>query len=248
MVLKYYQQIIAGTVLVAFAFWVLFRGTAIIQASQLAAMPFSGPHWKHKSQTLESSEVFNSKYLRVESHTLRSKAGAIINGWMWVDFLDQVNVLAQNGKGQYLVIRQTKYGVAHPSLSVVAGSIAVNEQPSEAAARELHDELGMESREWTFLGKYRTDANRGGGFVYSFLASNVQPTPGGTKFPSNELEPQEVVTLSAKEISDAVLEGQFAEAKWCNTVALALLRAKTDKPPTLSLDAAKIPLNQRVVA
>eukprot|EP00048_Salpingoeca_helianthica_P004466 m.77072 g.77072 ORF g.77072 m.77072 type:complete len:249 (+) comp13204_c0_seq1:825-1571(+) len=245
MILKYYQQILAGSVLVVFAFWFLFRGTAIIQESQRAALPFSGPHWKHKGQTIESSEIFNSKYLRVESHTLRSKTGAVINGWMWVDFLDQVNVLAQNDKGQLLVIRQMKYGVAHASLSVVSGSIAVNEQPSEAAARELHDELGMESTQWTFLGKFRTDANRGGGFVYSFLASNVKPARNSAGRPSNELEAQEIVAMSVKEISDAVLLGQFAEAKWSNTVSLALLRMRTQNPPTLSLDAAKIPLNQR---
>ena len=41
----------------------------------------------------------------------------------------------------------------------------------------------MVARELVFLGKFRTDANRGGGFVYSFLAKGSKPVKKGT-FPS----------------------------------------------------------------
>lgn len=240
--MKYYQQILAGLALVAVCVYLLIIGTNAILEGQ-RSIPFMGPHWKNEGRTLESHEVFNSRYLRVESHSIRTSKGEVINGWMWVDFQDQVNVFVQTADGQVAVIWQIKYGVSKPTLSVVSGAIALNEQPLEAAARELLDELGMVSNNWRFLGKYRQDVSRGGGHVYSFLARNASPKPGHV--PSNsELEKQEVRFMSLSEVTNAVLKGDFADAKWSNTAALALLALHTPSAKPLPMDEVSTPLNQ----
>ena len=242
--MKYYQQAIAGTALVTVALYVLYKGTEIIQESQ-NTVPFSGPHWKHKDKTVESSELFNSKYLRLESHTVRSRAG-LINGWIWVDFHDQINVLARGANGKFYVLRQVKYGLPGPSLSVVCSAIAPNEQPRSVAERELLDELGMVASKWIFLGKFRTDSNRGGGFVYSFLALDVvRKGSGALPLSANELETQEVIEMNHVELMRALLGNEFAEAKWANTVAMGLLHLSTKNAPSLPLSAAETPLNQK---
>lgn len=241
--MKYYQQIIAGIALVAMSIFVLIKGTEHIIEGQRDSNAYSGPHWKHVGETMESSEIFNSKYLRLESHTIRTSKGELVNGWMWVDFHDQVNVLAQDMQGIFHLIRQTKYGISKPCLSVVSGFIALNEKPQDAAARELLDELGMVSDEWTFLGKYRTDANRGGGFVHTFLAAKSRPAESN-RLPSNEMEKQEIVQLPLHQLTSAVLRGDFAEAKWSNTVAIALLRMLTPGAPSPP-NTGDVPLNHK---
>ncbi len=115
-----------------------------------------------------------------------------------------------------------------------------SENPHEAAARELLDELSMTADEWIFLGKYRTDVNRGGGFVYSFLARRAKVVKR-EKHATNEIEPKEVVELTQHALTQALLRSDFGEAKWSNTVALALIRLATPNAPQLSADT---PLNQ----
>lgn len=98
-----------------------------------------------------------------------------------------------------------------------------------------HDEHGLlvgkvsedESASWVFLGKYRTMANRGGGFIYTYLLVDAVPLVegGGTsEFVSHgDSEAQKLMMLSRDEVADAVMEGRFQEVKWAATLALGLL-------------------------
>ena len=89
-----------------------------------------------------------------------------------------------------------------------------------------------EAESWQFLGKYRTAANRGGGFVYCFLLKDAVPLVdgGGTLAYVNrgDAEIQHLHFLSLKEVQDALLEGQFQEVKWAATVALGLLHVQRE--------------------
>lgn len=104
-----------------------------------------------------------------------------------------------------------------------------------ATAPVEHDEHGLligkvskdESASWVFLGKYRTMANRGGGFIYTYLLMDAVPLVegGGTsEFVSRgDAEAQKLLLLTRDEVADAVMEGRFQEIKWAATLALGLL-------------------------
>ena len=81
--------------------------------------------------------------------------------------------------------------------------------------------------DWVFLGRYRTAANRGGGFIYCYLLKNAVPIAsyGGTpKFrPSGDDESQDLRLLTSAEITEAVKAGEFQEVKWAATMAQSLL-------------------------
>eukprot|EP00554_Chaetoceros_debilis_P004702 CAMPEP_0194092182 /NCGR_PEP_ID=MMETSP0149-20130528/45800_1 /TAXON_ID=122233 /ORGANISM="Chaetoceros debilis, Strain MM31A-1" /LENGTH=334 /DNA_ID=CAMNT_0038777035 /DNA_START=42 /DNA_END=1042 /DNA_ORIENTATION=+ len=74
---------------------------------------------------------------------------------------------------------------------------------------------------WIFLGKYRTAANRGGGFIYTYLLKNavqILPLGGTTEFiPSGDDEAQAVRFLNAEEIQERIQD--FQEIKWSATLA-----------------------------
>ena len=72
-----------------------------------------------------------------------------------------------------------------------------------------------------FLGKFRVHVNRGNGHVACFLAKGAAPAK--EKRDSDDLEEQEWMEMSRKEVLKAVLKGEFQEVKWTATVALALL-------------------------
>jgi ADP-ribose pyrophosphatase len=84
-----------------------------------------------------------------------------------------------------------------------------------------------ETASWVFLGKYRTMANRGGGFVYSYLLVDAVPLVdgGGTSAyqKSGDSESQILLELTIQQVKEAVLQGLFQEVKWTATISLALL-------------------------
>ena len=82
--------------------------------------------------------------------------------------------------------------------------------------------------DWTFLGRYRTAANRGGGFIYTYFLKNAVPIldGGGTvDFQiSGDDESQEIEFLTLEQVKTELLNGKFQEVKWAATIALALLK------------------------
>jgi ADP-ribose pyrophosphatase YjhB (NUDIX family) len=189
-------------------------------------------------------------------------SAAVIPDWLWIDYHDRINVLVQapegddtaGGEGEsdstarprFLVFEQTKYALEdRTSLAVVGGIIEPGggESAEDAARREVREELGAECSRYKFLGRYRTDVNRGMGWTFSYLASRCrrrrqQPAEGGTARGGAEVvgdadaERQDVKTLTLAELRDAVKAGRFLEIQWSATVALALLHLEgaTDPP------------------
>jgi 8-oxo-dGTP pyrophosphatase MutT (NUDIX family) len=81
--------------------------------------------------------------------------------------------------------------------------------------------------QWVFLGRYRTAANRGGGFLYSYLLMDALPVikNGGTAeyLRSGDAEEQKLLSLTKEEVSTALAKGEFQEVKWTATLSLSLL-------------------------
>jgi 8-oxo-dGTP pyrophosphatase MutT (NUDIX family) len=63
-----------------------------------------------------------------------------------------VSVLALDAEGFVHLVRQFRYAVGRESIEAVMGGADEGEEPSEAARRELREELGIEAAELTDLG------------------------------------------------------------------------------------------------
>jgi ADP-ribose pyrophosphatase len=158
-------------------------------------------------------------FLTVESRTVETPRGQVIDGWAWVETPDYVNVAVVMGDGGWLCFRQTKYGYEGLSLAPVGGYIEPGEAPLDAARRELLEETGCTAETWLPLGVYRVDANRGAGNAHLFLATGAvkagEPEDG-------DLEPQELLWLSRAEVETALRGGAFKVLAWAAVMALAL--------------------------
>ena len=160
-------------------------------------------------------------FLIVENHTVELPDGRIIDDWSWIITPDFINVVAITETGTFLCFRQTKYAVEGTSLAPVGGYLEPGELPLVAAQRELLEETGYEASEWTNLGYYRVDGNRGAGAGHFFLARNARRV---TEPHADDLEEQELLLLSRSEITNALIAGQFKVMPWTAIIALALVQ------------------------
>lgn len=170
--------------------------------------------------TLSRTTILNhSKWLSVEDHTIQLPSGTIIEHWPWIISPDYVNVVVQNVDGDFVCFRQTKYAAHGITFAPVGGYLDEGEEPLACAKRELREELGYEAAEWIHLGSFPCDGNHGNGTANLFLARGAHKV-GETI--ADDLEEQEIVTLTRNEMMQALLNGEFKVLSWSTAVALAL--------------------------
>ena len=89
--------------------------------------------------------------------------------------------------------------------------------------------------DWIYLGRYRSAANRGAGFIYTYLLKNAVPLlpNGGTAaytLSTGDDEEQRIKVFTHDELQTAVFQGRFQEVKWTTTYALSLLHLNNNPP------------------
>lgn len=132
---------------------------------------------------------------------------------------DYVNVVVRTEEHQFLLFRQTKYGLDGTCLAVVGGYIQPAEDPLAAAQRELLEETGCIAPDWTHLGTFRVDPNRGFALGHLYLADNARKVSEPI---ADDLEEQEVVFLNRLELETALDRGEFQVLAWAAAVSFAL--------------------------
>lgn len=174
--------------------------------------------WK----TLKRAPVLDRQpYVRVEDHTVGLPDGRVIEPWAWLDMPAYTNTVVETTDGLFLFFRQPKYAVEGISLAPVGGYLEQGEEPLTGAQREVLEETGYAAPTWYALGGYVVDGNRGAGVANLFLARGAQQVADRN---ADDLEEQELVTLTRAETAAALAAGEFKVLGWAANVALALLK------------------------
>ena len=172
--------------------------------------------WK----TLSRKTILDhSKYLKVEDHAIELPNGLVLENWSWLAMPDYTIVVPVTAKGEFLCFRQTKYAVEGATLAPVGGYLEPGEEPFAAAMRELREEMGCESDQWTSLGHFVSDGNHGAGIAHLYLARDCREV---TAPHSDDLEEQHLLRLSKSELEQALTDGEFKVLAWAAAIALAL--------------------------
>lgn len=175
--------------------------------------------------------LHHSKYLTVEEHTVELPDGQIIDNWPWVITPEYVNVAAITEQGTFLCFRQTKYAVNGLTLAPVGGYLEPDENPLDAAKRELLEETGYEAPIWISLGRYPVEGNRGCGAAHLFLARDARLVAEPN---ADDLEEQHLLHLSRNEIEAAVTNGDFNVLAWTTVMVLALWHLAQERSGDMS--------------
>lgn len=167
----------------------------------------------------------------------------MIDDWLFINYHDRINVLVEDptsekdGETKFLIFRQTKYALeGRLSLAIVGGIIEPNENAIHAASREVNEEMGLDCQ-FEFLGRFRTDVNRGMGWVNSFIGHSCKSKPIRKNADGNPIEEvgapdsekQNIISMTKEEVLKNVIKGEFLEVQWSNTVSLAMLNERYKK-------------------
>jgi len=171
-------------------------------------------------ETLSKEIVLQpNKFLCVENHTVKLPDSQIIPDWSWITIPDAVIVLPRTREQKFLCFRQTKYAIEGVSLAPVGGMIEMDENPLEAAKRELLEEMGYMAPEWINLGSHILDPNRGIATIYLFLALDAYKVAEPN---SDDLEDQELLLMGQDDLEIAYRNGEFRILSWSAVVAMSL--------------------------
>jgi ADP-ribose pyrophosphatase len=174
----------------------------------------------HTLQRTPLLSVGDGRFLKVEQHVVAFGNGRQVDDWPWVITPDFVNVVPVLEDGRILCFRQEKYAAEGLTLGVPGGYLEEGEDPLPAARRELLEETGYSGENWTRLGTYVVDGNRGSGHGHFFLAQDVtwrQPAD------ADDLEQLDQVLLTRDQVRRALVAGEFQVMPWATCMALALL-------------------------
>ena len=180
------------------------------------------PHSLRIWKTLTKTVILSlNKFLTVESHEILLPDGKIIPDWAWIISPNVVIVMAMTEENNFLFFRQTKYAIEDACLAPVGGMMEPDEEPLDAAKRELLEETGYTATEWVPLGSSVLDPNRGIATINLFLALKIRQT-ACPDVNQKDLEDQELVFLSQKEVREALRAGEIKAIQWISAAAMAL--------------------------
>ena len=166
-------------IVIFFAFLLLKTSKYHNNKCLLSFGKYSGSIYK-TNNTLNNKCLIESPWMRVAQHTVQLpddandnvKKKKMIDDWLFIDYHDRINVLVEapvdsedKEEQKFIILEQTKYALDTPSYAIVGGIIEPKEESTLAAKREVQEELNISCNNWNSLGKYRTDVNRGMGYV-----------------------------------------------------------------------------------
>lgn len=137
-----------------------------------------------------------------------------------------VAVLALDGEGRVLVIRQYRHPVREKLWEIPAGLLDVpGENPLHAAQRELYEEAHVKAEDWRVLTDVYTTPGGCDEAVRIFLARNLSEAEGARFEVEDEEADMELARVSVADLARGVLAGELHNN--CLVVGvLALLAAE----------------------
>lgn len=170
-----------------------------------------------EEKTLTTKYVYNGKVIDV-----RRDEVVVANGHKSirevVEHSGGVTILAINNENKILFVRQFRYPVKEVSIELPAGKLEPNENPDNAAPRELEEETGFLAKEWIKLGYIYTSVGFCNEKLHLYLAKNLTYK----KQNPDEDEIIECEEYTIKEVLDMIDKGIINDSK----TVCAILRAR----------------------
>jgi ADP-ribose pyrophosphatase len=182
----------------------------------------SRSEWTVESTT---SLLRREPWIEVFEEHIRLPDGRRVDDFYTVKLRDFVVVAPLTENGELVVVTHYRRGVEAVTQSLPSGFIDAGESAAEAARRELLEETGYAADDWSDLGSYVVDSNRGCGTEHVFLARGARRVAEPA---SADLAPATVGLVPLEAARDQMLRGDVKELASACALALALLKINSE--------------------
>ena len=177
---------------------------------------------------LRDEEVLNTPVFSVRRHTCRSPKDGGDKNFFILDARDWAQVIAVTADEQVVLVRQFRQGSRELSLELPGGVVEKGQTPLEAAQRELREETGYTSNQWSKLTSFLPNPAIQTNTAHLFLAENACLTDK-TEFDENE--DLELVTVPASQLGSLVNDGGINHVVMAAGILYYLQRCREDDRP-----------------
>lgn len=133
-------------------------------------------------QKLRSEPGENLNILRVRHDWLEHPTSKQVMKRLVLESVDWINVVAVTPDNRSVMVRQYRFGIEACTLETPGGMVDEGETPLEAAQRELLEETGYKSDNWSSLGSVEPNPAFHPHLCHHFLATHAYqakaPDPG----------------------------------------------------------------------
>jgi 8-oxo-dGTP pyrophosphatase MutT (NUDIX family) len=163
---------------------------------------------KKWSQT-NRKEVLRAHVFKYETVDSASADGSKSGVFDIVTCLNWVNVVAITESNEIVLVKQYRHGADDLTIETPAGAIEPGEDPLVAAKRELEEETGYISDEWSDLGSVKVNPAFMTNTCHIYLAKNCRPEGEQCFDPLEEIE---LVKYQVNEIEDVLDRGEIVHS------------------------------------
>lgn len=160
-------------------------------------------------RTIKSNNIFEGKIVKLRVDTVEIE-GQIYTKREIVEHRPCVGIVAITKKGKIVLVNQYRKAVDKILTEIPAGFIEINEEPIEAAKRELREETGYNVEEIEYLTEFYTSAGFSDEKIHIFCAENLEFNIG---LDLDEHENVEVIEVDIKEALKMIYRGDITDSK-----------------------------------
>ena len=160
-------------------------------------------------EEIDVKHIIQDEWIDFRKSTYRYPDGKIYSPFYSYSRRDYTVIVASDIEGNYICVKQFRQGIKEVTTEFPAGGIEKDEDPLEAAKRELLEETGYVSKDWTHLLTIPSHATISDNYAHLYMAKNCLKKDIQHL---DETERLEIITLSKKEIEDLIYQGNFKQS------------------------------------
>lgn len=165
-----------------------------------------------KWKTISSETVLRTPGVNVRRDCVDLMNGRIVDDFYVFEINEWSTIVPVTEDGRLILVEQYRHGLQKITLEFPAGLIDKQEDPFVTAQRELQEETGYTSRDWTPLGAYHLGPSKIVNAFHLFLARNCKPT---REQKLDETEDIRVVTVTPEEYGRMFERGEVTDVDSC---------------------------------
>lgn len=127
-----------------------------------------------KWKTLDSKYLIKRPWLTARVDKVLLPTGAVIGEYYVLEYPDWINTIAITKDGKFVFVRQYRYAIGKTVNELCAGVVEKNEDPMDAAKRELSEETGFGGGKWTHWMDISANPSTHTNLTHCFLATDVE--------------------------------------------------------------------------